>query len=409
MFDSLIPLAPDDKFDSSAHAFFSLSSNGAKTQRDSWSYNSSAETVGYVAKESIAFYNKTRIELAKGEISSPDYSSHLISWTRAVTNDLKRGKEYCFEDAEIRPAYYRPFYKQNLLWYFPLVEMRYRVPPLYPCRDAENFCICVSGVGVNKAFSCIITNLIPDLEVIGKSQCFPLYWYEENQHQEATLFGDGSDEKYIRHDGVTDWVLKEFRKRFPGSKNLTKEHIFYYVYGILHSPDYKERFAADLKKSLPRIPIVETVNELMDFYNAGKALADLHLKYESVEPCKEVKVVCDQAIDNSNYGLFEVEKMRFGKDGKDTDKSVIIYNGHIRLENIPEKAYEYVVNGKSAIEWIMERYAVTVDKASLIKNDPNDWSREHKKPRYILDLLLSIINVSVKSMEIIEKLPKLSF
>ena len=409
VFDSLIPLAPDDKFDASAHAFFSLSSNGAKTQRDSWSYNSSARKVENVAKDSIALYNKTRIELAKGEIVTPDFSSHLISWTQAVTTDLKKGKEYRFEDAEIRPAFYRPFYKQNLLWYFPLIERRYRVPYFYPCRDAENCCICASGVGVNKDFSCIITNLIPDLEVIGKSQCFPLYWYEENKHQEATLFGDGSEDKYIRHDGVTDWILKEFRKRFPGSKNLTKEHIFYYVYGILHSPDYRERFAADLKKSLPRIPIVETVYELMDFYSAGKALADLHLNYESVEPYKEVKIVCDQAIDNSNYELFEVDKMRFGKDGKDTNKSVIIYNGHIRLENIPEKAYEYVVNGKSAIEWIMERYAVTIDKDSLIKNDPNDWSREHKKPRYILDLLLSIINLSVKSMEIIEKLPKLSF
>ena len=223
------------------------------------------------------------------------------------------------------------------------------------------------------------------------------------------MFGDETDDKYIRHDGITDWILKEFRSRFPGSRNLTKEHIFYYVYGILHSPNYRERFAADLKKSLPRIPIVETVNEFMAFYQAGKQLADLHLNYESVEASPDVKIVCDQEVDNSNYQLFEVEKMRFKKDGKIADKSVIIYNGHIRLENIPERAYDYVVNGKSAIEWLMERYAVTIDTASHIKNDPNDWSREHGKPRYILDLMLSVINLSVKTMEIVDSLPKLTF
>ena len=338
-----------------------------------------------------------------------DASPTKIKWDLKLYQHALKGTELVFRQDNIRVASYRPFFKQWLYYDNAFNWSQYQLPKLFPTHDTQNLLICVSGVGVTKDFSCIITDITPDLEYVGKSLCFPLYWYEENKHQEATLFGDGSEDKYIRHDGVTDWILKEFRKRFPGSKNLTKEHIFYYVYGILHSPDYRERFAADLKKSLPRIPIVETVNELMDFYNAGKALADLHLNYESAEPCKEVKIVCDQAIDNSNYELFEVEKMRFGKDGKDTNKSVIIYNGHIRLENIPEKAYEYVVNGKSAIEWIMERYAVTIDKDSLIKNDPNDWSREHKKPRYILDLLLSIINLSVKSMEIIEKLPKLSF
>ena len=279
---------------------------------------------------------------------------------------------------------------------------------IYPEITSDNLVISINALSKNGLTPLISKNL-PDLHFNGDAQCFPLYWYEENKHQEATLFGDGTDDKFIRHDGITDWILKEFRQRFPGSKNLTKEHIFYYVYGILHSPEYKERFADDLRKSLPRLPIVETVNELMDFYNAGKALVDLHLNYESVEPCKDVKIVCDQAIDNSNYELFEVEKMRFSKNGKDNDKSVIIYNGHIRLENIPEKAYEYVVNGKSAIEWIMERYAVTIDKASLIKNDPNDWSREHNKPRYILDLMLSVINLSVKTIEIVDGLPKLTF
>ena len=209
------------------------------------------------------------------------------------------------------------------------------------------------------------------------------------------------------------------------------------MYGLLHSKQYRERFADDLKKSLPRIPIVDNVQDFMAFYKAGKELADLHLNYEqgiNVQTTGHdgdyiffaempmlahrffgVKVIGDIDIwqsewANDTYQHFAVEKMRFAKvrdkNGKlVTDKSKIIYNGHITIENIPLKAYEYIVNGKSAIEWIMERYAVTIDKASQIKNDPNDWSREHEQPRYILDLLLSIITLSCQTMDIVKALP----
>jgi predicted helicase len=230
--------------------------------------------------------------------------------------------------------------------------------------------------------------------------------------------------RYIRHDGITDWILKEVRNRY-GTKTITKEMIFYYVYGLLHSEDYRTRFAADLKKSLPRIPIVERVEDFMDFYKYGKKLADLHLNYETVEPYPGVRVKGDRKVsmttrrdpatggfieDTTNpedYDYFRVwDKMRF--KSKD-DKSTIIYNGNITIENIPAKAYEYIVNGKSAIEWLVERYAVTQDKKSLIKNDANDWAKEHHKPRYILDLLLSVINVSVQTVDIVKALPKLKF
>ncbi|MBR1545500.1 MAG: hypothetical protein IJ633_01705 [Prevotella sp.] len=219
-------------------------------------------------------------------------------------------------------------------------------------------------------------------------------------------------------------MLKEVRTRYS-AKNITKEMIFYYVYGLLHSKEYRERFAADLKKSLPRIPIVDDVNMFMDFYMYGKKLADLHLNYEDVAPYPDVVVKGDRKVktetrrdpatggfieDTANpddYDYFRVwDKMRF--KSKD-DKSTIIYNGNITIENIPAKAYEYIVNGKSAIEWIVERYAVTQDKKSLIKNDANDWGKEHHKPRYILDLLLSVINVSVQTVDIVNKLPKLKF
>jgi len=244
----------------------------------------------------------------------------------------------------------------------------------------------------------------------GGAQCFPLYWYEENKNKQRTLFDDleGNDD-YIRRDGITDWILKEVRSRYGGAKNITKEMIFYYVYGLLHSPDYRERFASDLKKSLPRIPIVEKVEDFMDFYKYGKKLADLHLNYEEVPPCPGVTVVGDRPLagDETDYEYYRVpDKLRFKSK---TDKSTIHYNGRIRIENIPAEAYEYVVNGKSAIEWIVERYCVSQDRKSLIVNDANDWGREHGKPRYILDLLLSVINVSVQTVQIVKALPKLKF
>lgn len=424
LFDTLLPLEPDKKFNLLSHSFFTVNSNGAKTQRDSWSYNSSAETVEKIARESVDFYNATRKAIASGKIKEPDFNSSKLSWTRAVTNDLKNGKIYDFTEAEIRTAFYRPFFKQNLLWYRPLVERRYRVPHLFPCREAKNYVICTSGIGDNN-FSVLISDCIPDLHATGTSQCFPMHWYEEKKEIQGSLFDDDNNaEKYVKHDGISNWILQEVRKRFGNSKAITKEHIFYYVYGILHSPQYRERFGADLKKSLPRIPIVDNVQDFMAFYKAGKALADLHLNYEQVPPCPEVtskiadavfeKESEDKPFAYTKYSHYRVDKMVFPKarnnDGKLVpDKSRIIYNDNITIENIPAKAYEYIVNGKSAIEWIMERYAITQDKKSLIVNDPNEWSREHKNPTYIYEILLSVINLSVQTVDIVNSLPKLNF
>jgi predicted helicase len=231
---------------------------------------------------------------------------------------------------------------------------------------------------------------------------FPLYFYEERKKNSPSLFDVAGEREYIRRDGVSDFILERAQKQY--GKNVSKEDIFYYVYGILHSPDYRETFANDLKKMLPRIPLVEDVRDFWAFSKAGRKLAELHINYETVPPHPEVLVTGAE----NNY--FIVEKMRFPKGLKAKDKpNTIIYNSQITVSNIPAKAYEYVVNGKSAIEWIMERYQVTVDKASGIKNDPNDWAKEVGNPRYILDLLLSVINVSVQTVEIVAGLPKLEF
>ena len=191
--------------------------------------------------------------------------------------------------------------------------------------------------------------------------------------------------------------MERCRERY-GPK-LTKEDIFYYVYGVLHSKDYLRKFDADLNKMLPRLPLVEKPVDFWVFSKAGRALAELHLKYETQPACPKVKV---EGVESGN---FRVEKMRFPNKG---DKSVIEYNPWITISNIPLDAYDYVLNGRSAIEWIMERYQIKTDKASGITNDPNDWATEHGKPRYILHLLLSIVAVSLETLKIIKTLPQIN-
>lgn len=309
---------------------------------------------------------------------------------------------------------YRPFSRQNVYYSKSLNEYVYKWSKFLPEKNQKNLFICISSTGHNNGLSLLISNSILDAHYNGDTQAFPLYYYEEREKQSPSLFDAAGESEYIRRDGVSDFILGRARKQY--GKNVDKEDIFYYVYGVLHSPDYRNAFENDLKKMLPRLPLVEDVRGFWKFSKAGRQLAELHLNYEEVEPSKEVIVVYNplsvsEALSQANkeemeYLNYKVQKMRFPKKGQ---KDTIIYNNQITIENIPEKAYEYVVNGKSAIEWIMERYHVTTDKASGITNDPNDWAAEVGNPRYILDLLLSIINVSVQTVDIVAGLPKMEF
>ena len=414
VFDTMIPIQPEKKFDRNAHSFFILNSMGIGTSRDSWVYNNSKCSLERNMQYTLLEYRQQikKVQEYKGEITNiQDIITNdpsKICWSSSLLPKVAKGVQILYDSKAIYDAIYRPFQKMNLYFGEAFIHRRGQYDNLI-VKGFENICICVSGEGGSKDKTCFITKLITDLNCLDAgTQCFPLYWYEENKNKQKNLFDNFTEDDYIRHDGITDWILNEVRTRY-GTKTITKEMIFYYVYGLLHSKDYRERFAADLKKSLPRIPIVESLNDFMDFYQAGKALADLHLNYETVPPCPEVVEHAASALRGSmdDYDYFRVDpKMRF--KSKD-DKSTIIYNGNITLTNIPEKAYEYVVNGKSAIEWIVERYCVSTDKKSLIKNDCNDWAREHQKPRYIIDLLLSVINLSVQTVDIVNALPRQNF
>lgn len=417
VYDSLFLLG--DKKENPKQVFFDKHySNGLKTNRDGYCYNFSESGLIDNIQRSISFYNNEIMnfqeELRKNPyLKSTDFlnmDSTKFIWDRQQKEtDSYNGKLYEYDNSSIRECVYRPFTKENIYFNRELNNCVYQLPQLFPNDNRSNLIICVPGLGSTKCYSSIISKYIVDLGINSACQCFPLYWYEENKVQQLSLFdANGNDGKYIRHDGITDWILKEAQKRYH-TKSVTKEMIFYYVYGILHSEGYRTRFAADLKKSLPRIPLVDDINVFMDFYKAGKKLAELHLNYETIPPCPGVKVDGDRPLTGTDddYEYYKVvDKMRFRSK---QDKSTILYNGHIMVSDIPDKAYEYIVNGKSAIEWIVERYCVSVDKKSLIKNDCNDWGKEHKKPRYILDLLLSVINVSVQTVDIVKGLPKLKF
>lgn len=407
LFDMLIPLAPEKKFDVKAQGVFTTYSLGIATSRDAFLYNYSSEMLKHTACETIDYYNEQR-ELLH---SNPNYEvvrdSKKIVWNEMLDVSATRNEPIVYDQTKIVEGIYRPFCKQNLLFQKNLIQRTYQQLTLFPTSQHQNLVICVSGVSGNKDFCTLISSIVPDLQLLSNGQCFPLYWYEENKAiQSQNLFGEESAERWIQRDGITDWFLTEVRSRFSGAKNLMKEDIFYYVYGLLHSPDYRERFVDDLRKSLPRILIVERVDDFMAFSKAGRALAELHLSYEDHAHKAGVRVEERESSSTDEYAYYAVEKMRFSRKG---ERCTIIYNGRITIENIPEAAYEYIVNGKSAIEWIMERYAVTTDKKSGIKNDPNLWSREQESPRYILDLLLSIIHVSLETQKIVATLPKLTF
>lgn len=280
-----------------------------------------------------------------------------------------------------------------------------QIPRIFPHQSTGNFVICVTGLGESAGFSSLISRVIPNFHFIAGAQCFPLYLYDEEAQAQA---GDTPDifaavatlAERPRRDAITDAGLAHFQEAYPGEV-ISKEDLFYYVYGLLHSPDYRERYADNLSKELPRIPRVKTAADFWAFSQAGRALADLHLNYEAVQPYP-LTIDAEGPLTDADY---RVEKMKFAKKG---DKTTVIYNGKITLRDIPEAAWDYVVNGKAALDWVMERQCVKTDKDSGIVNDANDWAIETMgNPKYPLELFQRVVTVSLETNRIVAGLPKL--
>lgn len=406
-------------FNDEPNAIFAMRSAGVKTGRDAWAYNLSKASVTVNMKRMIAFYNDQVETIGqrckdagkdadKMAVALASQDSKKIKWNRGLLNSLARSRSITFDEGRIRLSAYRPFGKA-WIYFDPLLnDMVYRMPALYPQEGCENISICLPGTGEDRPFSALVTRHLPNLHLLHGGQCFPLHWYEKAgaETAQAGLSFDIPKSTidipgYVKHDGITDKALANFRKHYD-SAAITKEAIFYYVYGLLHSQEYRDQYGPDLKKVMPRIPFAP---DFLAFEKAGRELAKLHLDYETLQPWPVIEEAKDKG-DLSDLAFYRVEKMRFlSKGGREKDKTAIEFNSRITIKGIPLQAYEYMVNGKSAIEWVMDRYQASTDTDSGIKNDPYEWCNENNDPAYVLNLLKRVIRVSIETVEIVGGLP----
>jgi predicted helicase len=405
---------------------FSNYSSGVKTGRDAWCYNSSKLGINKNVTKMIDFYNSELLR-TKGNKELINFDTTKISWGDGLKLDIERKERHQFCSDFIKLALYRPFQRQWMYYDRSFNERVYQMPVIKPLdKTVENRIIYISGLGgVGKYLSALMVDIIPDLNMQHSGgQGFPLKLYEKvdpstttGQTPQGSLFGnepqqglfDANQPEYVERDGITDEGLAHFQDYYPHD-TITKEDFFYYIYCLLHSEDYKTRYADNLTKELPRIPRVKQAQDFWTFSQAGRKLATLHLDYEKV-PMYPVEfeggaLALTMLADKDFY----VTKMKFGKGiGEDKhDKTTVIYNDKITMKGIPLEAYEYIVNGKPALEWVMERQGVSTHKESGIVNDANDWAIETmNNPRYPLELFQRVITVSLETMRIVNSLPKL--
>lgn len=399
---------------------FTSMSAGVQTNRDAWVYNFSRARLHESVTRLVDTYNHERVRLHSNRLLTQDSKIEdlvtndptQIKWTSGLRSDLSANKVIRVDDGHIHRTIYRPFCTEYLhatpgLIHRPAIINRY-----FPGPTHRNEGFYLLGLGAAKQFSVLVVSAVPDLNLYGSEggQFFPRWtWQAVEDLDDSGQTGfdlTGNDDVildgYRRTDNITDAALVDYRRQY--GPDVTKDDIFHYVYGLLHSPDYRTRFAADLKKQLPRIPRVEAASDFRAFVSAGRELADLHMNYEQAAPYP--LTITGDSPHGDPYQWYRVEKMRYrGKGAK--DKTEITYNAHIAISGIPEEAQEYLLGSRSGLDWILERYRVTTDKASGIVNDPNDWAREVGSPRYILDLIQRVTMVSVRTMEIVNALPSL--
>ncbi|RKV07221.1 restriction endonuclease [Helicobacter pylori] len=391
-FEKLIPLKRDPKlkiFDT----IFDLNSNGVATNRDPWVYNFSPNALKQSVQNCIDTYNadlkrfnevfrEAFKQRTKG-IKPADRYKHLndreittdktkIAWTDGLKNKFINNENLPASNKErMRLALYRPFNKQWLYWDKDLINRQGRFSKIFPDKSARNVVI---NTGVGKAFSALISSEIPCYDLLHHNQAYPLYYYDD--------LGN-------RYNAISGYALNLFRRHYKDD-SIVEEEIFYYIYAIFHHKGYLEKYKNSLAKEAPRIALSEDFKELSIL---GKELAELHLNYESGEMHTSVKYTT--LMNAEVEGYYDVVQMKKDKKG---DR--IQYNHHITITNIPQKAFDYVVNGKSAIDWVIERYQKTMDKDSLIENNPNDYAGG----KYVFELLCRVIKLSEKSVDLIEKI-----
>ncbi len=409
IFETFTPIATKD----GAPSVFLVQSRGLETTRDAWVYSLSSASLEANVKRMSATYNAQVDGFARFAASNTlarpadhvgdfiDRDGTKISWSSSLIPHVARGTRATFESGRVTTAAYRPFTKQRVYFDQLLNHRLGSMPALFPTPAHRNYGFTLTGPASHYAFCLIGAAHVPDLHLLDTGRFFARYSYEAADDTVLDLGGAEVIDGYRRVDNITDDALAEYRAAYGPA--VTKDDVFVYVYGLLHSPDYRTQFASDLKRMLPRIPLVPAA-DFPAFVAAGRELMDLHIGYEEVEPYP--LTISGDTTAADLYELYRVVKMKWKTKA---DKSTIIYNGQITVSGIPYEAHEYMLGSRSAIEWIIDRYQVKTDKASGIVNDPNDWSREAGEPRYILDLLAKIVTVSVETVRIVKSLPALKF
>lgn len=423
---------------STTPAMFRNYSAGLKTSRDAWCYNYSTEKVSSNIDRHIDYLNEQLSQVQEKLKLSPstnaadliEYDSLRGSIDRKNKSDITRGVETKRGGVQV-DSIYRPFFRQAC-YFDPTRQLNndtYQLPKLFPTCQLPN--VAIGPIGERrKEFSVLMTDTLPDLEMVSKAQWFPMFtWVElpESTNETRSLFESSGSESskdlvslkidfsrpideqipdlmdgYQRQDNITNTTLETYQKHYV-DEQITKEDIFFYVYALLHHPEYRERYEADLKKMLPRIPMVA---DFWEFSSIGRELADLHVNYEHIEP-SPIAESWSLNAPTDDWDRYRVEKLAWGKKGRDKDNTTLIYNDFLTLEGIPQGINEYQIGGRSPLEWMIDRYKVTVDKKSQILNDPNDYFREVDNPRYLVDLIESLVTVTTRTIELTNALPDL--
>lgn len=378
-FDSFISMGNKDSKIINNSSIFTKYGRGVATSRDIWAWSFEYDKLSTNINSTINYYN-THVVQWQTINKSQDidnfvkHDSRLISWSRDLKLDLRRGNLAKYDENKIRSATYRPFTKRWLFFDRVMNEEVYQFPSFFPTSETENLVIGIAQYG-DKPFSVLISDTITDLNFFAApQQCFPYYVYDE----------DGSNQR----ENISDWALEHFRSQL-NEPSIAKWDIFYYVYGLLHSPHYRERYAANLRRELPRIPIV-ALADFQALAQAGRELAELHINYES-QPEYNL-----QWLENRDEPLnWRVESMKLSKD-----RTTLRYNNFLSLAGIPAAAFEYKLGNRSALDWVIDQYRVSTDARSGITNDPN----RHDDPEYIVRLIGKIITVSLKTVEIVARI-----
>ncbi len=387
-YESFVPLGSKEAKAEKSEAedvVFHLYSNGVKTNRDGWTYNFAPNALTENMERMIDFYNEQVFKWERQPTRPANIDDFVVNddekikWSSTLKQKLKSGQMAEFSEEKIRLSLYRPFVQSNLFFDRVMNDRVLAFPFIFPIPETEmeNRVIVVPGAGGRASYWCFCTGMIPNLTLtsLDSSQCFPFYAYDE----------DGTN----RRENITDWALDRFRAHYRDD-TITKWDIFHYVYGLLHHPTYRDRYQANLKRELPRIPFAP---DFRAFASAGARLAHIHVHYEEQPqyPLAQLETP-DAPLD------WRVEKMRLSKN-----KTQLTYNRFLTLDGIPAEAFNYRLGNRSALEWVIDQYRVKTDKRSGIVNDPN----RPDDPQYILRLLAKVISVSLETVKIVEGLPKL--